>query len=192
MIPSNGSVRPSRNSDEDEPPADDAQLAESEAGHRRDHDRDRNRAEHDQHARLEDRAHVGHVEGIDEVAPMRMGGPIEPARVGPGLVEGRGEQACERQQRPADQDRGAAPSRSASRTWGRSRPVSSVHEPLDRQHADQHQHHQDDGERRCEPDLAVVERELVDLEPGHHRRVRQGRRWSRCRRCRTPTRRRPS
>ena len=104
MIPSNGSVRPSRKSRKTSAPADDPQLAEREAGHRRDDHGDRDRTEHDQDARLEDRAHVGDAERVDEVAPVRVGGPVEPARVGAGLVQGRREQARERQQRPGDQE----------------------------------------------------------------------------------------
>ena len=109
MTPSNGSVRPSRKSTKTSWPPRTSQLAEREAGHRRDHDRHRDHAEHDQHARLEDRAHVGGLEGVDEVAPVRMRRPVEPVRVRPRLVEGRREQARERQQVTAISRTSSAP-----------------------------------------------------------------------------------
>ena len=165
-------------------------CTEGEAGHRRDHDRDRNDADHDQHARLEDRPHVGDMEGVDEVVPMRMRRPVQPVRIRPRLVQSGREHARERQQRERHQQDQQHTSRpGVAAVDGHDSVPRRVTHWIGRTQSE-HEHHQHDGKGRGETDLTVEERQLVDLAGREPSSRSQARRGSRCRRCRTPTARR--
>ena len=71
--------QPEQEQDEQGPRARDAQVADGEAGHRGEDDGDGHDPEHDEDARGEQRAHVRVLEGLEEVAPLRVVGPREPS-----------------------------------------------------------------------------------------------------------------
>ena len=65
-----------------------AQVAEAEAGHRGDEHRDRARRRATMSdAREQQRAHVRRLEGLDEVAPLRVGRPLQAGGIGAGGLQ---------------------------------------------------------------------------------------------------------
>ena len=71
--------QPEHEQEEEHARARDAQEADGKPGHRRDDQGHRHDGEHDERARRQERGHVRHVERLDEVAPLRVRGPFEPA-----------------------------------------------------------------------------------------------------------------
>ena len=170
MIPSNGSVSPNTNSSSRSPAAGDAERADREARHRRDDQGDRHDREHDEHARREERAHVRDLERLEEVAPLRIRRNRQPDRDAARWVEGRREDAEERQDRDRDQGDQERPA-GVDLPSGDPHRALPARDALDRQDHDQDEHHQDDRQRRGQADLPLEERQDVDLDAGDGRGV---------------------
>ncbi|KNC24648.1 hypothetical protein FF38_03538, partial [Lucilia cuprina] len=109
--------------------------------------------------------HVGRLEREEEVVPVRLVGPGQPRRVGPGGVQRGHEQRDERddRQRHDDDEQEAA---GPHLDGGGLHQLSSFPR---RQHDGEHQQGEHDREGGGLADLPLEEREVVDLQTRHHR-----------------------
>src|SRR5665647_672168 len=96
--------QPEQERDEHGPAPRWAKLSQSEPGQRGDEQGDRDHADLDEHARPKKLTHLGGLERVDEVAPVRRVRPGEPCWVGTGLVQRGHEQADERHDRDDHED----------------------------------------------------------------------------------------
>ena len=167
---SEGKRQPEDEQKQEHARAGDSQVTDGERRHRRDDQRNRHHGKHDECARAKERGHVRHVEGFDEVAPLRVCGPFEPVGHRSRWMQRGREDADEGQDRDRhqpDEERTPGPEFAATNLHACSLPAQA----LDGDDDDQDQNHEHDRQSRRQANPLLGEGKDVDLDSGYRRRV---------------------